>query len=147
LTGGTAAITGAIQTTNTAGTTSSFIVLPTTMATLQLANTTALSGLSSTGTNVVTFNNTGTTIQYSGAAQTIYTSASITGLSSGVTYQNIAFSGTGVKTALSGNLNIAGNFTNTLANDGSNYLALGSPVVNFTGTTQTLAGGSGNGTT
>ncbi|MDO3625747.1 putative Ig domain-containing protein [Mucilaginibacter sp. BT774] len=147
LTAGTAAVTGAIQTTNTAGTTSSFLVVPSTTATLQLANTTALSGLSSTGTNVVTFNNTGTTIQYSGAAQTVYTSASITGLSSGISYQNISFSGTGIKTALSGNLNIAGDFTNTMANDGSNYLSLSSPTVNFNGTTQSLAGGSGNGTT
>jgi hypothetical protein len=147
LTGGTAAINGTIQTTNTAGTTSSFIVAPTTTATLQLAGSTALSGLSSTGTNVVTFNNAGTTIQYSGAAQTVYTTAAITGLASGVSYQNLAFSGTGVKTALSGNLNINGDFTNTLANDASNYAALSSPVVNFTGTTQNLAGGGGNGTT
>ena len=147
LTGGTAAINGTIQTTNTAGTTSSFIVAPTTTATLQLAGSTALSGLSSTGTNVVTFNNAGTTIQYSGAAQTVYTTAAITGLASGVSYQNLAFSGTGVKTALSGNLNINGDFTNTLANDASNYAALSSPVVNFAGTTQNLAGGGGNGTT
>ena len=147
LTGGTAAVTGIVQTTNTAGTTSSFIVVPSTTAILQLANTTPLSGLSSTGTNVVTLNNTGATIQYSGAAQTVYTSASITGLSSGVSYQNIAFSGTGIKTASSGNLNIAGDFTNTMANDGSNYVSLSSPVVNFNGTTQSLAGGSGNGTT
>lgn len=147
LTGGTTAITGIIQTTNTAGTTSSFIITPTTTATLQLANAAALSGLSSTGTNIVTFNNAGATIQYSGAAQTVYTTAGITGLSSGVTYQSLSFSGTGVKTALSGNLNIAGDFTNTLANDASNYIALSSPVVNFTGTTQNMAGGSGNGTT
>ena len=147
LTGGTAAVTGAIQTTNTAGTTSSFLVVPSTTATLQLANTAALSGLSSTGTNVVTFNNTGATIQYSGAAQTVYTSASITGLSSGVSYQNISFSGTGIKTASSGNLNIAGDFTNTMGNDGSNYVSFSNPVVNFSGTTQSLAGGSGNGTT
>ena len=147
LTAGTAALTGIVQTTNTTGTTSSFIVVPTTTATLQLANTTALSGLSSTGTNVVTFNNTGTTIKYSGAAQTVYTSASIAGLSSGVSYQNISFSGTGIKTALSGNLNITGDFTSTMASDGSNYISLSSPVVNFNGTTQTLAGGTGNGTT
>jgi len=34
-----------------------------------------------------------------------------------------------------------------LANDASNYAALSSPVVNFAGTTQNLAGGGGNGTT
>lgn len=147
LTGGTASLTGVVQTTNTAGTTSSLLVVPSTAATLQLANSAPLSGLSATGTNVVTFNNAGATVQYSGAAQTVYTSAGITGLSSGVSYQNISFSGTGIKTAASGNLNIAGDFTNTLANDASNYVALSSPVVNFTGTTQNLAGGPGNGTT
>ncbi len=147
LTGGTASVSGIIQTTNTSTSTSSFLVVPTTTATLQLAGSTPLSGLSATGTNVVTFNNAGTTIQYSGAAQTVYTASSITGLSSGVSYQNISFSGTGVKTVSSGNLNIAGNFTNTLANDGSNYIDFSSPTVNFNGTTQSLAGGSGSGIT
>ncbi|MFI5159897.1 MAG: putative Ig domain-containing protein [Sphingobacteriales bacterium] len=147
ITGGTTLITGLLQTTNTASSTSSFVVVPTTTATLQLSNTAALSGLSSTGTNVVTFNNTGTTVEYSGAAQTVYTSAAITGLSGGVSYQNITFSGTGIKTASSAYLNVSANFTNTMANDGSNYIDLSSPTVYFNGTTQSLAGGAGNGTT
>jgi hypothetical protein len=147
LAGGTALLSGIVQTTNTAASTSTFAVIPATAATLQLANTTALSGLSSTGTNVVTFNNSGTTVEYSGAAQTVYTSAATTGLPAGVSYQNISFSGTGIKTPLSGNLNIAGDFTNTLANDALNYADLSTPTINFNGATQNLAGGAGNGTT
>ena len=144
VTGGTTTLTGYFQTTNTAGTTSTIAV---TGGTLSLANTTALSGLSATGTNSVTFNNTGATIQYSGAAQTVYTTNAITGLASGVSYYSIAFSGTGIKTVSSGNLNITGNFTNTLANDAGDYVNLSSPTVNFNGTTQTIAAGGGNGTT
>ena len=147
VTGGTTTVTGAIQTTNAAGSTSSFVVIPATTATLQLAGSTALSGLSATGTNVVTFNNTGATVQYSGASQTVYASAAITGLAGGVSYQNISFSGTGIKTTLSGYLNVSGNFTNTLANDAGDYIDLSSPTVYFNGTTQSLAGGAGNGTT
>ncbi len=147
LTGGTASVSGTLQTTNTATSTSSFVIVPATTATLQLSNATALSGLSATGTNVVTFNNTGSTVQYSGAAQTVYTTAAITGLPAGVSYKSISFSGTGIKTALSGNLNISGDFTNTLVNDAGDYVSLSSPAVNFNGTTQNLAGGAGNGTT
>ena len=146
VTGGTTNLTGIVETSNTSTSTSTFAIVPASTATLQLGATSALSGLSSTGTNVVTFNNSGATVNYSGTAQTIYTDKSITGLSSGVSYQSIAFSGTGIATAESGNLNIAGNFTNTIVNDGSDYLSLSNPTVNFNGTTQALAGGSGNGT-
>ena len=96
---------------------------------------------------MVTFNNTGATVQYSGAAQTVYTDAGVTGLPTGVSYNNIAFSGTGISTALAGNLNITGDFTNTMANDASDYVNFTNPSVNFNGTTQNLAGGPGNGTT
>jgi len=147
VTGGTTTVTGYFQTTNAASSTSTIAVVPTTTATLSLANTTALSGLSATGTNSVTFNNTGATVQYSGAAQTAYTSNSITGLASGVNYYSLAFSGTGIKTAATGNMNVTGNFTNTMANDASNYVNLVNPTVNFSGTTQSLAMGGGNGTT
>ena len=144
ITSGTVLLPGYFQTTNTAGSTSNIAV---TNATLQLTNATALSGLSSLGTNTVTFNNTGATIQYSGTGtQTVYTSAAITGLASGVSYANISFSGSGIKTASSGALNISGSFTNTLANDAGDYVALSSPTVTFNGTTQSLAGGSGTGT-
>jgi len=144
VTGGTTTLTGFFQTTNAAGATSSINV---TGGTLSLANATALSGLSATGTNTVSFNNAGATVQYSGAAQTVYTSSAITGLASGVSYYSIAFSGSGIKTAAAGNLNITGNFTNTLANDASNYVSLNSPTVNFNGTTQSIAAGGANGTT
>ncbi len=150
VTGGTTKIGGIIQTTNTAGSTSTLnvaAVSPSTTATLQLVNATPLSGLSSTGTNVVKFNGAGATVEYAGAAQTVYTDASIPGLSGGVGYQNIKFSGTGIKTAGTGNLNIAGNFTNTLANDAADYVNFTTPTVNFNGTNQSIAAGSANGST
>ena len=148
LTSGTASVAGTVVTTNAAGSSSSFSVNPVSpaTATLQLANASVLSTLSGTGTNTVSFNNSGATIEYSGAAQTVYTDAGITGLSSGVSYQNIKFSGTGAKTTNNGNLNVTGDFTNTLTNDASNYLALTAATVNFKGITQTLAGGAGTGT-
>jgi Putative Ig domain/Secretion system C-terminal sorting domain len=147
LTGGTALLTGILQTNNSAASTSSFVVIPATTATLQLPNITALSGLSATGTNIVTFNNIGATVEYSGANQVIYTSASTTGLPAGVSYQNISFSGTGAKTAFSGNLNITGDITNNLLNNAGNYLDLSAPTINFNGTSQNFAAGPGNGTT
>ena len=147
LTGGTTQLTGQVQSTNTAGATSLFTIIPTTTATLQLLNASALSGLSTSGTNTVTFRNVGSTVQYAGAAQTVYTDAATAGMTTGVSYQNITFSGTGVKTVPSGNLYVVGNFTNTMANDASNYVNLASPIIYFNGNTQTLAGGGGNGTT
>jgi hypothetical protein len=117
-------------------------------ATLQLTGATALSNFSSLVTNTVTFNNPGATVEYSGASQTVYTDASVPNLSNPLlSYYSIKFSGTGAKTALSGNLLVAGDFTNTMANDASNYVSLSAPTVNFNGTTQNLYGGIGNGTT
>lgn len=122
-------------------------------ATLQLTGANALPTFSPYIVNTLTFNNPGATVEYSGASQTVYTDASVANLSNTISYYNLKFSGTGAKTASGGNLNVAGDFTNTLANDGSNYLdlsALGSPsgnTVNFNGTTQNLQGGGGNGTT
>jgi hypothetical protein len=145
--GGTVQVLGAIQTTNTSGGTSTIAVVPSASATLQLANVAPLGGLSATGANVVNFDNPGATIEYSGANQTFYTDAAIPGLPSGVAYRNIAFSGTGIKTAASGNLNIPGDFSNTLANDAADYVDFTAPAVNFNGTTQNLAGGPANGTT
>lgn len=127
---------------------STFNIAPVTAGTLQLNNSNALSNLSALGANIVSFNNDGATVEYSGAAQTIYTHAGITGLSNGVSYKNLSFSGTGIKTPMSGNLNISGNFTNTLANDALNYADLTTPTINFTGNiVQTIKGGPGNGTT
>jgi hypothetical protein len=146
ITGGTALLNGNLQTINSAGSTSSFLVLPTTIATLQFTNATALSGLSTTGTNVITFNNPGATTEYSGAAQTVYNNDSIPGLSLGISYQNIKFSGTGLKTMQAGNLTVAGDYTNALANDIGNNISLLNNNVSFNGTTQNLMGGIGNGT-
>jgi len=122
-------------------------------ATLQLTGANALPTFSPYIVNTLTFDNPGATVEYSGASQTVYTDASVANLSNTIAYNNIKFSGTGVKTASGGNLNVAGDFINTMANDANNYLslsALGSPStnkVNFDGTTQSLQGGSGNGTT
>jgi len=144
--GGTTLLTGIVQTSNTSSSTSTFSVIPTSTATLQLTNATALSGLSATGTNVITFSSVGATVQYSGAAQTIYTDASITGLSTGIIYKNLVLSGTGIKTPLSGTLNLTGDFTNLLANDAANYINFTNTAAKFNGLTQNLAGGGGNGT-
>jgi len=123
-------------------------------ATLQLTGANALPTFSPYIVNTLTFNNPGATVEYSGTtSQTVYTDASVANLANTISYYNLKFSGTGVKTASGGNLNVAGDFTNTLANDASNYLslsALGAPsgnAVDFNGTTQNLQGGGGNGTT
>jgi hypothetical protein len=119
-------------------------------ATLQLTGANALPSFSPYVTNTVTFNNPGATIEYSGTtSQTVYTDTSVPNLNNTISYYSIKFSGTGVKTALPGNLNVAGDFTNTMANDacGCNSVSLKAPLVNFNGTTQSLNGGGGNGTT
>lgn len=140
--GGTVTATN-YTTSNVTGSTST---LEMTGGTLNFTDPTALAGLSGSGTNTMTL--TGGTIGYTGSgAQTVYTTTAITGLPSGISYQGLSFGGTGIKTAASGNLNVAGSFTNTLANDVSNYLDFTGATVQFNGTTQSLAGGSGNGTT
>jgi hypothetical protein len=118
-------------------------------ATLQLTGASALPSFSPYVTNTITFNNPGATVEYSGASQTVYTDNAVANLSNTISYYNIKFSGSGVKTALSGNLNVAGDFTNTMANDACNCnaVSLSAPTVNFNGTTQNLYGGGGNGTT
>ncbi|HEY8783929.1 MAG TPA: T9SS type A sorting domain-containing protein [Mucilaginibacter sp.] len=116
-------------------------------ATLQLTGATALTTFTPYINNYLTFNNPGATVEYSGASQTVYTDAAIPNLSNTISYYSIKFSGTGAKIALSGNLLVAGDFTNSMANDASNYVSLSAPTVNFNGTTQNLYGGIGNGTT
>jgi sugar lactone lactonase YvrE len=153
LTGGVTTLTstGLLKTTNAAGSSSTFYLNTgnrSTTGTLQAANATFLSALSVTGTNVVSLG-TGSVVEYSGAAQTVYTDAAITNLSggTGLSYNGIKFSGTGIKTPASGNLNVAGNFTNAMANDAADYVLLTGTPVFFNGSTiQSLAGGSGNGT-
>jgi len=103
-----------------------------------------------TGVNTITFGS-GLNVGYTGSvAQTVYTNAAIanSSLSSGISYTNITFSGSGIKTALAGNLNVTGSFTNSMVSDATtNYVDFSSPSVNFTGTSQALAGGTGVGTT
>jgi len=135
--------TGIISTNNQSGATSTISV---TAGTLQWANATGLSGLSSVaGTNVLSFTGTGV-VGYSGGNQTVYTDLPVTGLTNGVSYQGISFSGTGIKTpngTSANNLNIAGSFTNSLANDAADNVSLANTIVNFNGTTaQALAGGT-----
>ena len=146
VTGGITAVGGTLQTTNSAGA-ASVSTVTVQNGTLQLAASAALSSLSAAGTNVITFNNPGAIIEYSGAAQTVYTDAAITGLATGPSYNSIKFSGTGIKTpngTAASNLNIAGDFTNTLANTASSNVVLTSTIVNFNGVNnQSLAGGAG----
>ena len=150
ITGGTVSLAGILQTSNAAGSISAVSVIPATTATLQLANAAPLSGLSATGTNTISFNNTGATVEYSGAAQTYYTNAAITGLASGPVYNSLKFSGTGVKTPSGTNANtltINGDFTNALTlNDASDYIDLSLPNVIFNGATQNIYAGNGTGT-
>ena len=149
----TTSVAGLLKTVNTTNATSAFSVNPsgTSMgATLQLAYATALSSLSANGTNIMDFNNGLATIEYSGAAQTIYSDLAITGLAGGgPVYYSLKLSGTGVKTVNSGNfLTMYGDFTNALSNDASNYAVLTNCTVRFIGSnSQNLYGGAGNGTT
>jgi hypothetical protein len=115
-------------------------------AALKLTGAAAFSTLSPYIVNTYTLNNPGTTVEYAGASQTVYTDAPIAGLSNTITYNNIKFSGTGIKTALAGNLYVNGDFTNTMTSDASNYVSLSAPTVKFNGTAQNLYGGGGTGT-
>jgi sugar lactone lactonase YvrE len=147
LTGGitTLTATGLLTTNNAASSTSTFNI---TSGTLQVSAPAFLSGLSASGTNVVTLG-ANSVIGYMGAGQTVYTDAAITNLSggAGLSYGGIAFSGTGIMAPTSGNLNVAGNFTDTMANDAGDYVSLATTPVFFNGTsTQSLIGGAGNGT-
>lgn len=146
--GGVTTLAGLIKTTNASG--ADVSALSVSNATIQLNNAAALSSLSANGSNAINFANTGAVIEYSGASQTFYTDAAITGLATGPGYNSIKFSGTGAKTPNSGNLNVAGSFTNILTNDANNYITLTGVPVFFNGTTataQVLAGGAGTGTT
>ncbi len=72
----------------------------------------------------------------------------MTNLSNTISYQNVKFSGTGIKTPTSGNLNIAGDFTDALADDAADYVLLTGTQVYFNGSgTQNIYAGAGaNGT-
>ena len=148
-TGATLTLNGLSTTNANAGNTSTISLAPT--STLNITGATAFSGLSATGTNTLTISSP--TIGYTGTGnQTVYNSTAISNssLTSGISYTNILFSGSGIKTVLSNNLNVSGNFTNSLTSDGvTTSVDLSSPTVNFTGSSAqsiTDAGG-GTGTT
>ena len=113
-TAGTVTIGGIIQTTNSTNTTtyptSTFQINPVSTATLNLSNANALS-LGGTGTNVIDFNNAGTTVNYNGTNQTVYTSTA-SNVSGGISYYNLTLSG-GTETPASATLAIANDFTTT----------------------------------
>lgn len=161
ITGGTVNLTGQIKTYNsdgiTQGETSTVSV---TNATLNLANAAALS-MDSGGVNKISFDNTGSFVNFTGASPIIYTSTA-NHVSGGVKYQNLTISGTGNAVPGGGtltidkdlvtsaavnfatntpNVNIAGNWTNT-AN-----IAQGGSAIAISGVLQnnanTITGGSG----
>ncbi|TSJ39176.1 hypothetical protein FO440_15540 [Mucilaginibacter corticis] len=148
---GTVSIAGKIKTTPTTNTTtyttSTFQVKPTATATLLLADAAVLSNLSANGTNVIDVDNTGVTVNYNGASQTVYTS-SAPNVSLGVPYYNLILSGTGTATPGTGTVTVANDFTTTAtaANFNTNNTALTvSDISYIKGGTMTL--GSGNFTT
>ena len=98
---GTITVNGSVVTSNGAATNTATLNMNTGggTGTLILSNATPFS-LSGTGTNVITLAGTSTTVNYSGAAQTVYATA----------YYNLILSGSGVKTLTSVNT-INGDFT------------------------------------
>lgn len=141
-----------IQTANTASTVTSTLDLTGT-STLNFTGADAFSTLSSTGTNTITGLSGISTIGYTGTNnQVVYTDASIanSSLTTGISYTNIVFGGSGIKTPAgtsSNSLNVSGNLTNNLtSNTTDTYVALSVPTLKLSGTSQTLAGGSGVGT-
>lgn len=113
ITGGSVTTTG-INTAFQSSSASATLALSGT-ATLNLTGTTAFSGLSATGTNSITLNGTGTTVNYTGASQTVYTSGAVTGLPSGVSYYNLGISGSGTKTPNAGTLTVGYDFAQSAA--------------------------------
>jgi hypothetical protein len=117
LTAGTTEVDGNIATTNNGFLglyfpSSSVVVSPSSSsgAILQLNGTTALSGLSSSGINIITFNNTYATVNYAGAAQTVYTNTAAN-TSGGVSYYNLNATGSSAKTVAGGTLTVSNNLT------------------------------------
>lgn len=162
LQGGSMTIDGQILTNNTAfNLLSSAVANPkfsidlptgTSTPTLYLTNATPINSTSVAG-SIDFYNNTGSTttatatVNYSGTAQTVYTTSSSLVDTTPAVYDNLTLSGSGVKTPSGNTLTIYGDFTNTLANNATNYALISSVITTFNGVTQTLKGGPGNGTT
>jgi hypothetical protein len=116
-------------------------------ATLQLNGAVALSGLSAHGTNYMTFNNTYATVNYAGAAQTVYTNTAAN-VSGGISYYNLAATGSATKTVTSGTLTVSNNLTLAPASSALtfdlNFNSAVSAIGNFSSNTlSTLVQGSG----
>jgi hypothetical protein len=155
LTAGTTEVDGNIVTNNTiyvvglAYPTSYVIINPSssTGATLQLNGAAALSTLSANGTNVITFNNNYSTVNYAGTTQIVYTT-STPNTSAGISYYNLTLTGSGTKTAGTANLDVSNNLTlappTTALTFDLNFNSTISAIGNFTSNTlSTLIQGSG----
>ncbi|MES2810658.1 MAG: T9SS type A sorting domain-containing protein, partial [Bacteroidota bacterium] len=138
-----------VNTTTTATNTSRLLVNPSTNATVGSTPTLGFGGTLTIGTGgSVDFYGSGSgtsTVNYTGAtAQPVYTT--VTGLdTSPYTYQNLGFSGAGVKTIQAGTINLAGNWSSA---GGRIDAVTNSSTVRFRGVAQTLTdagSNSGNG--
>jgi hypothetical protein len=155
LTAGTTEVDGNIATNNTilvlglAYPTSYVVINPSSSAgaTLQLNGATALSGLSGNGTNVITFNNTYSTVNYAGTSQTVYTNTAAN-VSGGISYYNLTATGSSTKTVAAGTLTVNNNLSLSPASASITFdlkaNSTVSAIVNFTSNTlSTLIQGDG----
>jgi len=120
VTGGTTNLTGILQTNNAVvnfgffGSYNSLSALSVSSgATLNVYNSTFLSGLDNNDESDINFN-TGSIVQYLGSNQTVYTnSISTANAGAGISYSNLVINGTGTATTASGTLTVNNNFTNS----------------------------------
>ena len=133
LSGGTTTVGGTLTTSNNPGffatTTSTFSIIPTTTATLNLTNANAIN--LDNNTSVIDFDHTGSIVNYTGSAspQTVYTS-STPNANTGVKYQNLTISTTGSGVPASGTLTVDKN----LVTSGPTNFGTNAPTVNVAGT-------------
>jgi hypothetical protein len=154
LTAGTTEIDGTISTTNNGFLglyypPSYLVIDPSSSAgaTLQLNGGTALSGLSSAGTNHITFNNMYATVNYAGASQTVYTNTAAN-VYGGISYYNLTATGSATKTVAGGTLTVSNNLVLAPASSALtfdlNFNSTVSAIGNFSSNTlSTLIQGSG----
>ncbi len=165
LTGGTTTVGGSLVTVNNAfigTTTSTFAIIPTTTATLNLTNANAIN--LDNNTSVLDFDHTGSIVNYTGTAnpQTVYTTPTTPNASTGLKYQNLTISTTGSGVPASGTLTVdknlitsgptnfgtnaptvtvAGNWTNTAnVTQGAAIINVNTQLIN---TSNTITGGTG----